>query len=154
VLVEAPGTAAIAVFSFDFPSLPIADFLYLTLAQFPSFLSSGELSRLSSRFAMRTAAKKCGPSVSVSLALPVCISGLPLVRPSSGQELTPTVFAFDSEAASKELHNCTVGGDYAPQLESLLVPATMGTRGRTSGERLPAGENQATAGCSFDRSVG
>jgi hypothetical protein len=91
--------------------------------------------------------------VPVSLTLPICISGLALAPPSSGQKLTPVVFAFDSEAARKGLHDCTVGGGYAPRLESLVVPATMGTRGRTSGERLPAGPNQATVGCSFDRSV-
>jgi hypothetical protein len=57
---------------------------------------------------MRAAAKKCALSVSISQSLSVCISGLGLTRPSSGQELTPTVFGFDREAARQGVGGGTV----------------------------------------------
>jgi hypothetical protein len=95
---------------------------------------------------MRAGAKKCALSVFVSLTLSVCISGLPLACPSSGQGLTPTVFPFDPEAARNGLGGGTVDDGYAPRLERLVAPAIMRTRGRASGECLPAGVGQATSG--------
>jgi hypothetical protein len=64
MLVEEPGLATLAI------------------------LSSGALSLLHSLFWMRASPKKWAFSTSISLALSICISGLRLVRPSSGQEST------------------------------------------------------------------
>jgi hypothetical protein len=55
------------VVSSSLHSFAIADFLCLTLLHFPSFFSSGALSLVPSLCAMRSAARKCALSVSVSL---------------------------------------------------------------------------------------
>jgi hypothetical protein len=107
-------------------------------------------SLLPSPFSMRAAAKQCALSVSVSQSLPVCISGLRLARPSSGQESAPTVFWLDLEAVGQGLggpgvhgptvprwHGGAVVGNYASRLKRLVAAATMATRGRPSGECLP-----------------
>jgi hypothetical protein len=125
-LLEWLRTAAIAVLSSDFPSLPIADFLYLTFAHFSSFLSSGALPLVSSLFAMRAAARKCARLVSVSLILSVSISRLWLAKPSSGEELTPTMDAFNREATRKRAGDDDVDGGYTC-IKRLMNPVAMGT---------------------------
>jgi hypothetical protein len=77
---------------------------------------------------MRVATKKRALSVSVSLALSVSISELRLARASSGEELTPTVFVFDSKAARKGPGGRAVGGGCVPCFERPITPAMMGTR--------------------------